>query len=159
MSHSIFKSLLLILLCIAPSLVAQAQIVNKKVNKSTYVFNYDKGVVYNKQKALIQHQYSMGEDFDIDNDSIIPNSFKNVLGTKRIQELKNNRIILSFACDQRGKIENINFIFPGMNCFLTSEEIASLEKTLLSKQFPVKIYNKNAKSITFTRIYSFNQML
>ena len=79
MSHSIFKSLLLILLCIAPSLVAQAQIVNKKVNKSTYVFNYDKGVVYNKQKALIQHQYSMGEDFDIDNDSIIHNSFKNVL--------------------------------------------------------------------------------
>lgn len=144
-----FRLILGLLLTVNLNVHSQAQLMEKKLNGQTYIFNG--ALVSNKNRTDMSTSSVLGTDYTIPSNSVVRNTVKSVLGEKRVKELSKNRLIFRFGCKPNGEIEKVFFIFPDNNCFLTLEEIAELEKVFLTQRFPILLQNKNVKEVQFNQ--------
>ncbi|WP_289772780.1 hypothetical protein [uncultured Duncaniella sp.] len=126
-----------------------AQVKYENVNKSTYVFDNSKCVVYNKNAKRAIAREIVTEGFDIQKNSIVKDVFREVLSNQRIRELKGEKLAVMFECDNKGNVENVKFIFT-KTPFLTPAEINKIETILLSKKFIVKSNLSSGVGIRFS---------
>lgn len=127
----------------------KAEEIKKKGVENTYMLDYERGVAYNVNRKIVRNEAILGEDYEVLPNSVYANTVKRVVGMKKIEANKLQRINCIFVCSPDGKIESVRFKFPKGNIFLSVEEIEKLEKALLAEQFPVKVYNKAIKNMVF----------
>lgn len=137
--HSIVSKRVLLLLCalLAFAGPGYAKREEKRVAGKTYVYDYDKKSVYNKSFANVNQDYAR-EGYSAQKNSLTADAFRKALGRKRIGELKQQAVIMSFVCKADGSIESVKFIFP-RGIFLTTEEVMALEKEILGSRIPLTV--------------------
>lgn len=101
------------------------QMVNKIANGKTYVYDNDKMRVYKQTDINKSSQKFETEGFDVENNNLVPNTFRKILSPERIKEHQKDMVAVSFECDVNGKIESVKFVFTKAP-FLTVEEIKKL---------------------------------
>ncbi|MDE6696143.1 MAG: hypothetical protein K2K25_04630 [Muribaculaceae bacterium] len=115
-----------------------AQVKYKSVKDNTYVFDESNCVVYNNNlKETDAAHKIVSEGFQVQKNTIVNDIFKETLSTQRLQDLKGEKMAVTFECDTKGKVENVKFVFT-KTPFLTPAEIHTLETKLLSKTFTIK---------------------
>lgn len=145
-------------LCVLGTLPVIAQQVEKKVTGKTYVFDYDKKKVYNKNFSVVSQDFSP-DSYTVKKNSIIVDVFRSVMDKQRIEELrqKNESVLMFFICKADGRVEYVNFFFRN-GIFLTPEEVSRLEDKFLSVRFPVTIYEPGVKRVAFGQSCRFSTL-
>lgn len=124
-----------------------AQVKYLKVNENTYVFDNSRNVVYNKNKKVINQQDVVTVGFEVDRNTIVRDTFREVLTPQRLKGLKGEKMAITFECDNKGIVYNVKFVFT-KEPFLTPLEIYNLESRFLSRKFSIK---SNLKDGVVTR--------
>ena len=97
------------------------------------------------------------EGYKIEDNTLIKEVFRAVLGTKRIDELRDKSVLMSFVCKADGRVEYMKFLFPN-GIFLTPEEVSKLEDKFLSVRFPVTLYKPGIKRVAFGQACRFSTL-
>ena len=146
-------TLVMIAICNCNALSAQETI--RKVDNKTFLVK--KGSVRNLNKPAPKVYKTLGHDYEVINNSIVPDTFKKVLSKERIKELKDKRINILFYCLPSGKVESVTFV-SGFEICLTLEEISKLEDAFLAQTFPIKASKGFNSKIGFAYGFQFRNL-
>ena len=125
------------------------QTIYKKANGKTYVFDNGKKRVYKQSYVNKLVQRVETEGFDVENYTLVSETFKKILSAERIKEHQKDMVAVSFECSVNGKIESVKFVFAKAP-FLTVEEIEKLESSFLNQSFKINSRLDEGTKIGFT---------
>ena len=158
MNRLIFKLSLLIIIILIGYHSVSAEQTRKKINNKEYVIDTTKGKVYQSNKGDLKGFSSSGDLFEVNENSIVKNTFIKVLSKERITALKNKSLIVKLGCLPDGQVCNVIFFFSN-EVFLTPEEIEKIETDLLSQKFLLSWNTKERRNVTFNYGVFMNRLL
>lgn len=147
-----FDSLVFLFGIFFTAVVGNAQeIIRKTKGGERYVVNQKSGIVHKETMEEKECESTLFRDYDVLPNSILSSTIQRVLEMEKIEKNKYLRINCLFECTPEAQIESVWFSFPENNVFLSVDEVAELERALMAEKFPIKLYNKDIKSISFAQ--------
>ncbi len=139
---------MVVVLFLAYPISMQAQTVTKECNGKTYVFDYENRKVYRQDLGGYSLQVSTADKFLAKPKTPIRDVYRKVFSTKRLEELKLEKMVTRFTCDSKGKVENVEFLFF-KKPFLSVDEIEKLERAFGDYTFDIQTFGEKATHYTF----------